>query len=170
MKTKISAFFRVACVLSLGIVLTGFAGCRRLPDKPEGFPPLYPCTVTVTFGGRAIEGVKVGLRPVDDDSKWQAGGNTDDKGVVKVKTSFAYDGAPEGRYVISFAKTEDRLGNTIEDMQPLSLIPLKYGPDRSEEIVEIEPKKNEFVFALDAGEEVVPPPKGAVSRRRGAAR
>jgi hypothetical protein len=149
--------------LALLVVCTLFVtGCRRLPDRPEDLPELHPCTITVTFGEKAIEGVSVSLTSAEPGYKWKAGGTTDDKGVVRIKTAFAFPGAPAGKFNVSFSKMEERVGDTLEEMSPRSLIPLKYGPGKSEETVEVQPGKNNFSFTLDGGEEIFPVPKGAV--------
>ena len=85
----------------------------------------------------------------------------DAEGKLTVKTGFYYEGAPSGEYRISFAKLQERWGDTLEEMQPLSLIPLKYGPQKSDLTVEVKPEKNEITLELDGGEEIVPVPKGA---------
>ena len=150
MKYACSILPRIA-VLAAILIETG---CQRLPDPPEGFPQLYPCTITATFGGEAIEGVNVSMKSEDPTIKWQSGGKTDAKGIAKMKTSFAYDGVPIGKFVVSFEKLQQREGNTIQDMASLSLIPLKYGPGKSKVIVEVKPEKTRFTFALDGGQEI----------------
>ena len=144
------------------IIILICVGCRRLPDRPEDLPTLYPCEINVTFGGKTIEGVQVSL--VSDSpelKKWRAGGVTDAEGNVVLKTSFCYEGVPEGTFVLSFSKSEERLGNTLEEMTPLSLIPLKYTPGKSKMNVTIKPEENKLQFKLDGGEERFPVPKGA---------
>ena len=155
------------CVVRNGYVLLLFAlllvsACQRLPDRPADLPELHPCTVSVTFGGEAIEGVTVSLVSDIQGYKWKAGGKTDEKGIVKLKTAFAYPGVPVGTFKVSFSKMEERVGNTLEEMSPRSFIPLKYGAGKSEEVVEVKPGKNNFTFTLDGGEEIFPVPKGAV--------
>ena len=143
-------------------------GCSRLPERPEGLPELHPCTIEATFGGEPVEDVMVSLKSKDAKYKWKTGGKTDKNGVAKLKTAFAFPGAPEGEFIVSFSKTQERLGNTLEEMSPLSLIPIKYGPGKStESVVVVKKEKNRFTFALDGGEEVFPVPKGAVPMSRG---
>ncbi|MDR0391003.1 MAG: hypothetical protein LBH59_03775 [Planctomycetaceae bacterium] len=136
------------------------AGCKRLPPPPEGLPKLYPCKITVTFGGEAIEGVRISLVSTEPNYKWKSGGSTNKNGVAEMRTSFAYSGVPSGKFTIAFDKIEDSFGDTVETMTPMSLIPLKYRPDKSTEIVEIKEGKNEFTFTLDGGKERLPVPKG----------
>jgi hypothetical protein len=121
----------------------------------------------VTFGGEKIEGVTVSLVSNDPNFKWRSGGKTDKDGIAELRTSFAYSGVPEGTFTIAFFKTKDAPGgNTLEEMTPISLIPLKYSADQSKEIVEIKPSKNEFSFVLDGGEERLPLPQGNIQIKR----
>jgi hypothetical protein len=148
------------------ILLVCFVGqsCRRLPPPPEGLPQLYPCKISVTFGGEKIEDVTVSLVPKDPNVKWRSGGKTDENGVAELRTSFAYKGAPEGVFTVAFSKTKDGPGgNTLEEMAMISLIPLKYSAGQSKETVEIKSSgKNEFSFELEGGEERLPSPKGNI--------
>lgn len=140
-------------------------GCRRLPPPPDGLPQLYPCKVSVTFGGEAVEGVNVSLVSASPDVKWKSGAKTDQNGVAELRTSFAYPGVPEGEFVIAFDKVEDSQvenARTVEEMTPISKIPLKYGREKSKESIMIKPEKNEFSFSLESGEERLPIPKGIV--------
>ncbi len=138
------------------------SACKRLPDRPDDLPQLYPVVLRVTFGGAPVEGVTVNMTPLDPAlKKWKSGGQLDAEGKLTVKTGFYYEGAPSGEYRISFAKLQERWGDTLEEMQPLSLIPLKYGPQKSDLTVEVKPEKNEITLELDGGEEIVPVPKGA---------
>jgi hypothetical protein len=152
--------FAYYCVITILFLCFLGTGCKKLPPPPEGLPKLYPCIITVTFGGEAIEGVRVSLTSAESNYKWKSGGSTDKNGVAEIRTSFAYPGAPRGKFILAFDKIEDCLGNTLEEMTPISLIPLKYGLNKSAEIVEIKEGKNEFTFTLDGGKERLPLPKG----------
>ena len=108
------------------------SACKRLPDRPDDLPQLYPVVLRVTFGGAPVEGVTVNMTPLDPAlKKWKSGGQLDAEGKLTVKTGFYYEGAPSGEYRISFAKLQER------------------------------PEKNEITLELDGGEEIVPVPKGA---------
>ena len=152
---NLTAFCRFVILL---IVVSIFAGCRRLPPPPDGLPPLHPCKITVTFGGAAIEGVTVSLVSKEPGLKWKSGGMTNAKGVAELRTSFAYLGVPEGTFTVGFVKIMDQEAEarTMEEMASMSAIPIKYAPDKSEETVEIKKGKNEFTFNLDAGQERYP--------------
>ncbi|MDR2705886.1 MAG: hypothetical protein LBC02_08935 [Planctomycetaceae bacterium] len=157
-------FYYSLLILSICFVVDS---CRRLPPSPEGLPKLYPCKVSVTFGGEKIEGVTVSLVSKDPNFKWKSGGKTDKNGVAELRTSFAYPGAPEGIFTIAFFKIKDPPGgNTLEAMTPISLIPLKYSADQSKETVEIKSGKNEFSFTLEGGEERLPLPQGNIQIKR----
>ncbi|MDR1290967.1 MAG: hypothetical protein LBK06_07195 [Planctomycetaceae bacterium] len=134
------------------LTLLFFAGCSRLPPKPADLPKLYPTKVTVKFGGEAIEGINVALRPTDKNVKWRASGYTNSDGTADLKTSFAFPGAPVGNFVISFDKKSSEA--SMENRSVVtSAIPLKYSIEHSQETVEIKPQKNVFTFNLDAGTE-----------------
>ncbi|MDR0611555.1 MAG: hypothetical protein LBG58_15715 [Planctomycetaceae bacterium] len=153
-------FYYSLLILSICFVA---AGCRRLPPVPEGLPKLYPCKISVTFGGEKMENVTVSLVSKDPNFRWKSGGKTDKNGVAELRTSFAYPGVPEGIFTVSFSKTQDPPGgNTLEAMTPTSLIPLKYTADQSTETVEIKPGKNDFSFTLDGGKERFPLPEGNI--------
>ena len=161
-------------LVALAIVAACAFGCNRLPDRPEDLPELYPLEIVATFGGKPVEGVTVSMTSLDPAlKKWRSGGQTDAEGRVVIRTGMYFDGAPEGEFKLSFQKQQERVGDTLEDMQPLSLIPLKYSPARSELTVEVKPnrKKTELVFELDGGEEIVAVPKGAtLGPRKGSRR
>ncbi|MDR1477991.1 MAG: hypothetical protein LBJ00_03525 [Planctomycetaceae bacterium] len=131
-----------------------FIGCSRLPPKPADLPELYSAKVTVTFGGKAIEGVNVSLRPTDKNIKWQASGYTDNNGIANLRTSFAFPGVPVGNFIISFDKKSSEASAENKSVVT-SEIPLKYSIGRSLETIEIKPEKNIFTFNLDAGTETI---------------
>jgi hypothetical protein len=151
--------------LLLLLLIPSIIGCSRL-ERPNGLPELYPCSISATFGGQIIENVSVQLKPAAPENKWGAGGKTDAKGVAVMNTAVGFDGVPEGKYIISFTKTEARSGFTVAEMMPKSLIPLKYSPLKSKEAIEVKPEENVFTFALDAGEEITPPRRGAINAPR----
>jgi hypothetical protein len=153
---------KIIVLLLLSVTLTNIScSYQRKLERPEGLPELYPCSISVTFGGNAIEGVKVSLTPVDGDMKWKPSGLTDKNGTAKLDTSYGFEGVPVGLYTISFSK----IIHTADDSDPSipenkSLIPLKYKQGNFSEKIEIKAEeKNEFSFVLDAGEEFVPQKK-----------
>lgn len=170
MKIKLSGkrIWRATLGVFAASAVVGIAaanGCRR-PERPEGLPELYPCEIVVTFGGEPLEGVLATLTPESPElKKWRAGGTTDAEGRVEVKTAFCWEGVAAGTYRLGFTKEEERVGDTAEEMTPISLIPLKYAPQNSELTFEAKPGKNKATFELDAGEELFPTPTGFMPSR-----
>ena len=127
-------------------------GCQRLPERPEGMPELVPCIVVVTFGGEAMEGVQVLFHPKNlEENTWAAGGQTDTQGKALMITAAYYRGVVPGEYTVSFQKYAP------EEMRPdgmpfpaKPLIPLKYVPGNSREMVVVSSSQTEYVFTLDA--------------------
>lgn len=151
---------------ALGVFAALAAGGCLQPERPEGLPELYPCEIVVTFGGEPLEGVLATLTPESPElKKWRAGGTTDAEGRIKVKTAFCWEGVAAGTYRLGFTKEEERVGDTAEEMTPMSLIPLKYAPQNTELTFEAKPGKNKATFELDAGEELFPVPTGYMPSR-----
>ncbi|MDR1959583.1 MAG: hypothetical protein LBQ54_11185 [Planctomycetaceae bacterium] len=142
-------------IILLILVLTGLNGCHKpLPERPQGMPALYPCTVSVTFGGRPISGVQVVLVPEEKDSRWRPTGLTDSRGIAVLSSSYGYAGAPEGKYTATFSLIREPEEGASRGASSLSLIPLKYSPGKSQEKIEIVSKgKNDITLSLDGGEE-----------------
>jgi hypothetical protein len=134
-------------IFALLIVLLLLVGCRKTVPRPEGMPDLVPCTVTVTFGGEAIENVGVLLRSTEPGNRWGAGGRTDVKGKTVLKTAGAFEGVVPGEYTISFSRrvtsSDSPMGGEV------SLIPEKYAPKQSMEIITVTKGQAEYSFALD---------------------
>ncbi|MDR1960491.1 MAG: hypothetical protein LBQ54_15885 [Planctomycetaceae bacterium] len=154
----------LSCLVLLFFVTAACVSCSRRPklERPDGLPKLHPCSVTVTFGGHAMEGILVTLIP-EDGSKWQPNATTDNEGTATPNASFGFKGAPAGKYTVAFTYVTDN--PDYDERNPksrrfLSLIPLKYGRDQSTEKLEIKAgEKNRFSYELEAGEEFVLPPK-----------
>ncbi|MDR2438473.1 MAG: hypothetical protein LBE12_03745 [Planctomycetaceae bacterium] len=136
------------------------ASCNTKPklERPNDLPELHPCSITVTFGGKILEGVLVTLIP-EDGSKWKPNATTDSNGTSKPNASFGFTGVPQGKYTVAFTLITDNPDyddSKTHSRRFRSLIPLKYQPGKSTEKVEIKAgEKNVFSFALDAGEELV---------------
>ncbi|MDR1053646.1 MAG: hypothetical protein LBL39_05675 [Planctomycetaceae bacterium] len=144
-------------IVLFGILCVGCCGCKRLPPPPEGLPKLYPCKITVTFGGQVVEGVNISLASVDPNYKWKAGGRTDKNGVAEIRTSFAFSGAPLGQFKVGFDKIREEGNENGSAVIYISFVPLKYSRSKTTEIIEIKEGKNEFNFNYDGGEEKVVP-------------
>ncbi|MDR2169997.1 MAG: hypothetical protein LBP59_07645 [Planctomycetaceae bacterium] len=89
-------------ILSVFVFYFGF-GCSR-SSKPEGFPQLYPCKITITQDGSPLEGATVSLVPFDQSGwKWRSSGQTDASGAATVMT-YGYKGSPAGKFKIIVEK------------------------------------------------------------------
>jgi len=93
--------FRVLFCISIVILIQG--GCGG-PQRPDGMPPLYPCSITIIQDGAPLEGAIVSLLSQSGDGKWSSSAQTDEKGVAKLITYGQFHGAPEGSYHVTVSK------------------------------------------------------------------
>jgi len=89
--------------LALTLVLCLISGCKQKP-RPDGFPDLYPCTITITQEGKPLEGADVRLMPESGTALWITAGKTNASGVAKLSTHADYVGAPAGTYKVLVSK------------------------------------------------------------------
>ena len=83
------------------------SGCGQAPsDAPK--IELHPVMGIVSVDGKPAKGVHVVLHPVNDPSPAAVtpNGITDETGVFKLTTYAVADGAPEGKYQLSFSWPE----------------------------------------------------------------
>ena len=83
------------------------SGCGEAPgDAPK--TELHPVMGIVSVDGKPAKGVHVVLHPVNNSSPAAVtpNGVTDETGVFKVTTYAVADGAPEGKYRLSFSWPE----------------------------------------------------------------
>ena len=85
------------------ILLLVTSGCGG-PQKPEGMPPLYPCSITIIQDESPLAGAIVSLVSPSGDGKWSSSGQTDEKGIAKLITYGQFQGAPEGSYHVTVSK------------------------------------------------------------------
>ena len=132
MKTRLAVLMFV-----MGLVgLWTFAGC----SKSSG-PKLYPVRGKITYKGAPVDGANVMFRAVDGNAS--GAGRTDASGAYQITSQWG-TGLPEGEYLVSVTKFEERpmaaeeketynpqLAN-MEAPPPKSLIPMKYqSPEQS---------------------------------------
>ena len=103
MSRSMSLFPKRLCPLLVVFVLV-LSGCGGEP-RPDGMPPLVSVSLTFTQEGEPLEGATITLFSEDDPNfQWAVGGSTDRRGVAELKTHGTFNGAPEGRYVITVRK------------------------------------------------------------------
>ena len=87
-------------ILILLLIQSGCGG----PQKPEGMPQLYPCSITIIQDDAPLAGAIVSLVSQNGDGKWSSSAQTDEKGVAKLITYGQFQGAPEGNYHVTVSK------------------------------------------------------------------
>lgn len=92
----------VLLILSLGILLfaTGCQGKKR----PQGFPKLYPASISVTQEGAPLDEAMLVLYSADGSLPWIVSGITNKEGLAKLVTHGEYPGAPLGEFKVCVAK------------------------------------------------------------------
>ncbi|MCL2006078.1 MAG: YbfJ family protein, partial [Planctomycetaceae bacterium] len=91
---------------SILIAILFLAGCGDGTPKPDGFPDLVSCVITITQDGTPLAGAMVSLIPTDGAPDWVAAGLTDSSGNATIRTYATANGAPKGQYRVAVSKTE----------------------------------------------------------------
>ena len=94
-------------VFVAGLCVLLVAGCGQ--KKPEGFPDIYPATVTVQNAGAPIADATV-LFAGGPSGSWSVAGVTNTRGVAVITTSqgaWQSKGAPAGDYKVYITKVPD---------------------------------------------------------------
>ena len=130
-------------------------GCGE--PKPEGFPTLYPLTLTFVQDGGPCADTTIILVP-QDSNPWTTGGVTDANGVVTFRTHGKHSGVPAGTYKITASKIEQEFiygpGGEVQKANNYCLINPDYGsPDKSPFAIEVVAGKNNFE-PFDLGKKV----------------
>jgi hypothetical protein len=89
--------------------LTSEIGCKNsTQQKPEGFPELIPCEITIQFNGKPLAGASVVLQPIagKTSDSWTISGTTNEAGIAQMQTYGNFIGVPEGEYIVLVAKSE----------------------------------------------------------------
>ena len=85
----------------LAMCVVGCGGDKR----PDGFPALFPCEITITQGDKPLEGADIRLMSERDSVAWVIHGRTDVNGVAKITTHAKFFGAPTGTFKVLVSKT-----------------------------------------------------------------
>ncbi|MDR3233355.1 MAG: hypothetical protein LBT46_06805 [Planctomycetaceae bacterium] len=134
--------------ITITLLLVLFAaGCGE--KLPAGLPPLYPCTLTFTQGGKPLVEATVGFVPVDQTLRFSFSGLTDTNGTFVPLVNGKYKGMPAGTWKCTIAK-KDMRGNR-QFVWQVSLVDAKYA-DAAGTPLELLVKKGKNVFTFDVGE------------------
>ncbi|MDO5554111.1 MAG: hypothetical protein Q4G68_10155 [Planctomycetia bacterium] len=147
-------------VVSTVCLFSVLSGCN-LEKRPEGFPRLTPCVVTILQNGTPLADANVTFHG-EDAEKWGITGRTDASGSAVMTTYGKYNGVPAGTYKITLAK-EDFQGPAASDdptapmsKEPtkiFSFVELKYTAVDSTPL-EITVEKSSINMDINAGEPV----------------
>jgi len=99
-KRKLS-FVIVFLVLFAGVVVTN--GCSK-QRRPDGMPPIYPCTIVITQEGKPLADASVRL--YSNEVMFYVSGTTDASGSAVIRTHGEFPGAPEATYKVVVSKEE----------------------------------------------------------------
>ncbi|NLZ03172.1 MAG: carboxypeptidase regulatory-like domain-containing protein [Pirellulaceae bacterium] len=121
------------------------AGCGE--QRPEGFPTLYPATITITQDGANLAGATVSLFPEDSTlSRWPVGGMTDENGMARLITYGKFEGAPAGKFKVMVNKT-------VSEGDPIPEVPGQYASAEERAAYDRAIKTGSYeVFQVVAGE------------------
>ena len=85
------------------LVVCVFSGCGG-PQRPAGFPDLFPCDIKVTQEGEPLAEAVVRLLPESGTNEWIISGKTDAYGIAKISTHAQFAGAPAGTFKVCVSK------------------------------------------------------------------
>ena len=145
-----SKILRLSLVCPIVLCLA-FVGCGGEP-RPDGFPKLYPVSLTFIQEGEPVADAAVILLP-QDDNRWSSGGATDANGVAVLRTHGRFLGVPVGKYKVMVTKQEIvPIGATTPD--PLGAYGLTnsydlinpdfFNPNRTPFEIEVVSGRNQF--------------------------
>jgi len=86
-------------LFSILVLAVFLPGCNN-KKRPDGFPQLYPCEITVLQEGTPLSGATVMLLSEGGSVPWTVGGGTNDSGVARIFTHGEFAGAPLGQFQV----------------------------------------------------------------------
>ncbi|MDR2706110.1 MAG: hypothetical protein LBC02_10060 [Planctomycetaceae bacterium] len=92
-------------ILMLFLPIPILVGC--FSKEPDGFPHVYPATITITQDGKPLEGAVVVLEHPTERTRWSAGGKTDATGSVQpatVQGNYSVSGVPAEDFLVTIMK------------------------------------------------------------------
>ncbi|MDO5582167.1 MAG: hypothetical protein Q4G69_13650 [Planctomycetia bacterium] len=154
MKYQIPLFF-------LFLLLVCAIGCGG-PERPAGFPDIYPCEVRLTQEKQPLANASILLKSdLPDLDRWAIAGITDANGVAVLTTNGKFPGAPEGDFIVCVSKEEIEYGpekmvqGEMVKTNPKKFLCVEkiYSDSKTSPLkIKIEKKKNHFDF--DAGKKI----------------
>jgi hypothetical protein len=146
MSTK---FVTMSWILTVGLVFS--IGCGT--KKPNGFPDLVPCSISITKNQKPIGKTLITLAPVSGGGEWISSGLTNSDGIAGISTmlgSYSAKGAPEGEFKVFLSRPiEIDLKVSQEDainMSQAEREKLKEETDRLMEESRVIPEKLESII------------------------
>jgi hypothetical protein len=141
----------IKSVITLWIFICGLIcgiGCGT--KKPNSFPNLVPCAISVTKDKKPVDKTLVTLTPVSNGGEWISSGLTDSRGIAEISTmlgSYSAKGTPEGEFKVFLSRPiEIELKVSQEDAMSMSASErekLKKETDRLTEKARVIPEKLE---------------------------
>lgn len=107
--------FRNIIIFCLFALLGNMLGCGG-DKRPDGMPKIFPCTLTLTQGGKPLPGAMVLLYSKGEPCPWTVGGTTDDNGEAVLKTHGKFNGAPKGEWTVVVTKNIIIYKNESDDI------------------------------------------------------
>jgi hypothetical protein len=148
---------RITVLFVLFFTVYLLTGCSKKP-YPDGMPKLYSAQVTVVSNGQPVADAMVTLMPIDPNSRWASGGQTNTNGIAILKTQGVYSGAATGKYKVCISKTETDptvpVGpdETPPETNSYNLIDPKFGDIATAEEIEVSAGNNSW--KIDVGKPV----------------
>lgn len=129
---------KITLIVSLLTLVVGFAGCQE--KLPDGFPKVYPITVSVVDGSTPLPDVQVAF--IGSGSGTAVGGTTGANGTATIQTTqgaFVAEGIPAGEYTV-----------TVEDVMKIDVgkSHAEIAQMSREEQGELEKKRQELIKAF----------------------
>jgi hypothetical protein len=110
-------------LLLSGLCVIVLTGCS---EKPDDMPRLCQVTATVMMEGKPLENALISCVPEGNET-WFAGGVTDVKGRVTLRTKGRYNGIPLGHFKVIVIKTTQVEGSTPEKNLAIRIVHSKFG-------------------------------------------
>ncbi|MGL4594789.1 MAG: carboxypeptidase-like regulatory domain-containing protein [Thermoguttaceae bacterium] len=135
------------------IVCCVIAGCKR-SNRPDGLPPLYPCSVVIKQDDKPLPGATV-LFINQENDEWTVSGTTNTTGTADISTQGQFPGAPLGVYKIIVRANLSEGGRSANEYSHTpetkiySLVELNYTkPETTTLKLTVEKKQNHASFDL----------------------